>query len=412
MGILQGVIVGFKEIWAHKLRSFLTMLGVILGVAALASMFAFVEGMFAGWKYWIEDAGGIQRLTTQDNIIPSSQTPFKHIAEPVKVNDVHVLRAAIDKLTRFSPEYAIPRCEFTAGNKKVSCMATAVTDTALAMQKHEIAQGRFITPVDRYNKARVAVIGAFVAAELFGKNGNALGRRICVNKKLFRVVGVLKEQQGIMGRHGHDHMSWKNRVAFVPLETGLALFSGKGELSEIGMDVCDSGSVPFVAETAQNVMFLSHRRIWNISIGTNEEMLQRFSEITGSFSISLGIIAGISLIVGGIGIMNIMLASINERIREIGIRKAIGARNRDVLVQVLVEAVVLSLVGGILGVFVSLLLTKTITIILADSFSVPVVRMGALLFSGGVSVAVGVVFGLYPAWRAAKLDPIEALRYE
>jgi putative ABC transport system permease protein len=159
-------------------------------------------------------------------------------------------------------------------------------------------------------------------------------------------------------------------------------------------------------------MFLSHRRIWNVAIRTNEEMLERFSEITGSFSISLGIIAGISLIVGGIGIMNIMLASINERIREIGIRKAIGARNRDVLVQVLVEAVVLSFMGGLLGVLVSLLLTQAITGILADSFSVPVVRMGALMFSGGISVVVGVAFGLYPAWRAANLDPIEALRYE
>jgi len=149
-----------------------------------------------------------------------------------------------------------------------------------------------------------------------------------------------------------------------------------------------------------------------VAVRTNEEMIERFSEITGAFSISLGIIAGISLIVGGIGIMNIMLASINERIREIGIRKAIGARNRDVLVQVLVEAVVLSLVGGIIGVFVSLALSKTIGMILRDTFSSPVVRLGPLIFSACVSVVVGIAFGLYPAVKAAKLDPIEALRYE
>jgi len=416
MGIIQGIIVGFKEIWAHKMRSFLTMLGVILGVAALASMFAFVEGMFSGWKYWIEDAGGIQRITTQDNIIPTAQEPFKHIAESVDLGDVHALRSNIGTLTRFSPEFELPRCEFAAANKRSVCSGTAATETALSMNKYDLAQGRFITPVDRLNRTRAVIIGAYVADDLFGREP-PLGRRVYINRKLFRVVGVLERVESMMGgrsgrRGGHDHTAWKNRVAFIPLETGLALFSGKNDLSTIGMDVDNSDEVPFTTELVQNVLFLGHRRIWSVAVRTNEEMIERFSEITGAFSISLGIIAGISLIVGGIGIMNIMLASINERIREIGIRKAIGARNRDVLVQVLVEAVVLSLVGGIIGVFVSLALSKTIELILRDTFSSPVVRPGPLVFSACVSVVVGIAFGLYPAWKAAKLDPIEALRYE
>ncbi len=412
MGLLQGVIVGFKEIWAHKLRSFLTMLGVILGVAALAAMFALVEGLFAGWKQVIEEQGGIEKISTEREPIPKAQQPFRHIARQRRLDDILAVRANVGGIAEFSPELEITDAVVRYRNETVWCRVQAVTEGILAINNYEVESGRFITDIDRRDRARIVVLGTYPADELFGMYGNVLGRQVHIKGEPFRVVGLLKHYQASQGGGGHNYMDWKNRIVFLPLETGMARLTGTKDLTWLNFEVKDSSRVPIVTEMARNVLFFTHRRIQNFRVRSNEEMIERFAEMSGAFSISLGIIAGISLVVGGIGIMNIMLASINERVREIGIRKAIGARNRDVLVQVLVEAVVLSLVGGMLGVFVSLFLTSTIGVIMRDTFGAPITRIAPLVLSFCISVLVGISFGLYPAFRAGKMDVIEALRYE
>lgn len=412
MGILQGIIVGFKEIWAHKLRSFLTMLGVILGVAALASMFAFVEGMFAGWKQAMEEQGGMEKLSTNDSQIPEKQRPFRHVARQRRRADVISVRANVPGVVAFSPELDLQGGLVRYRNKRTWMPVYAVADGSLRVNNQVLAHGRFITDLDRVRGARVIVLGAGIVEELFEKNAPAIGRTVYFRDQPFRVIGVMQAlgQRGF--RRGHDFMRWRNRFSYIPLETAMLRFTGNKDLTWLNYKVKDTSRLDRIAEAIQNTLFLTHRRLLNFSVTTNTEMFERFAEITGAFGVSLGIIASISLLVGGIGIMNIMLASINERIREIGIRKAIGARDRDVLVQVLVEAVVLSLTGGLVGVIVSLGLTEGIGVILRNTFSAPVVRPGPLVFSFCVSVLVGIFFGLYPALRAAKLDPIEALRYE
>ncbi len=415
MGILQGIIVGFKEIWAHKLRSFLTMLGVILGVAALASMFAFVEGMFSGWKQAMEEQGGMEKLSTNDSQIPEKQRSFRHIARQRRRADVISVRANVPAISAFSPELDLQGGLIRYRNRRTWIQVSAVTAGSLPVNNQVLEHGRFITDHDRSTGARVIVLGAGAVDELFEKNAPAVGRLVYFRDQPFRVVGVMQAygSGGRMGsRRGHDFSRWRNRFSYVPLETGMLRFTGNKNLSWLNYKVLDTGRLERIAEAIQNALFITHRRLLNFTVATNTEMFERFAEITGAFGVSLGIIASISLLVGGIGIMNIMLASINERIREIGIRKAIGARDRDVLVQVLVEAVVLSLTGGLLGVAVSLALTETISVILRNTFSAPVVRAGPLVFSFCVSVLVGIFFGLYPALRASKLDPIEALRYE
>lgn len=414
MGILQGIIVGFKEIWAHKLRSFLTMLGVILGVAALASMFAFVEGMFAGWKQAMQEQGGMEKLSATDSQVPEKQRPLRHIARARRPVDAVSVRVNVPGVIEYSPEVDLQGGLMRYRNKRTWVPVYAVGRGALRVNNQALAEGRFITDLDRIRGARVIVLGSAVVEELFEKNAPVLGRTVFFRDQPFRVIGVMQPLgMGMRGpRRGHDFMRWRNRFSYIPLETGMARFTGTKNLSTLNFKVEDASRLDRIAEAVQNTLFLTHRRLLNFSITTNVEMFERFGEITGAFGISLGIIASISLVVGGIGIMNIMLASINERIREIGIRKAIGARDRDILVQVLVEAVVLSLTGGVIGVGVSLLLTDVIGAILRNTFSAPVVRAGPLVFSFCVSVAVGIVFGLYPAMRAAKLDPIEALRYE
>ena len=207
-------------------------------------------------------------------------------------------------------------------------------------------------------------------------------------------------------------MNWKNRIVFIPMETTWTVFTHNKDIPALDIQVKDTSKVAEISQRAQQVLFHTHRHISCLQMRTNEEMVQNFSDRTAAFNITLGIVASISMLVGGIGIMNIMLASINERIREIGIRKAIGARNIDILSQVIVEAVLLSVLGGVLGVGVSLLLTKFITFFVKENLSAPIVKPEQLLFAFSVSVVVGIVFGIFPAFKAASLDPIEALRHE
>jgi len=412
MGLLQGIIVGFKEILAHKLRSLLTMLGVILGVAALSTMFAFVEGMFSGWKQAIEEQGGIEKLSVNNNQIPEAQLPFQHMTRKRRRADATAVMLSVAGVSAVSPEVMLREDAFVEyRGKRQWCELVGATDGIVPIGNHVLAEGRFISDMDRKTGARVVVLGSSVAAELFGARAPALLRRVYIKGVPFRVIGVMRNYE-LSGMGGGHFMQWKNRFTFVPLETAIKRLGTGEDLSSLNFEVKDSTRLAKVAEAIRNTLFFLNRRIINYSVRTNEEMLDRFSEISGAFSISLGIIAGISLLVGGIGIMNIMLASINERIREIGIRKAIGARERDIMIQVLVEAVVLSLVGGLLGVCMSLFLTQTIGAIISSTFSKPIVRVGPLVFSFCVSVVIGIAFGLYPAFKAAKLDPIEALRYE
>jgi len=412
MGLLQGIIVGFKEIWAHKLRSFLTTLGVVLGVAALASTFAFVEGMFSGWRQSIQDDGGIEKVWAEREPVPEDQQPYRHIARERRLEDLRAVQANVPEIEEYSPEVQMWGGNMRYRNKRVWARVQGVTKGTLLINNYAVEKGRFITDLDRIKRAQVVVLGYAIANDLYGQNAPVLGRPVFINNMPFRVIGVLESKAHQSGRSGRWR-DWRDRIAFIPLETCLDRFLGTEDLQWLNFRVADPKKVSSVAQLIQNVLFFTHRRIACFSVRTNEEMVERFITISGAFNITMTLIAGISLVVGGIGIMNIMLASINERIRQIGIRKAIGARDRDILIQVLVESVFLSLLGGLLGIVISLGLTQAIERILRDTwFSGGVVRSGPLMLAFSVSVLVGIIFGLYPALKASRLDPIEALRYE
>ena len=411
MSLLHGIMVGCKEMWAHKMRSFLTMLGVILGVAALGAMFAFMEGMIADMQKFIRETGGVERVTCSSDQIPEDQLAFSSLNRQRRMKDIAALKSNIPDIDEYSPEVSLGR-DYPVQhlNKTVRVEVRGVTMGELALRNYEVEKGRFICDLDRVNRQRVCVLGTYASDELFGSYGDPLGRTVRIGGKNFKVIGVLKHYQA--GNGGFNFMSWKNRIVFIPLETTWMVFTHNKDITALDIQVKDTTKVAAISQLAQQVLFHTHRHISCLQMRTNEEMVENFSSRTAAFNITLGIVASISMLVGGIGIMNIMLASINERIREIGIRKAIGARNIDILSQVIVEAVLLSILGGVLGVGVSLLLTKFITFFVKENLSAPIVKPEQLLFAFSVSVVVGIIFGIFPAFKASQLDPIEALRHE
>jgi len=261
-----------------------------------------------------------------------------------------------------------------------------------------------------------------VAAELFGPNIDPVGKVVKVRGRRFTVIGVLNniEGSGVQIRSANARNSggawrWRNSGALIPVSTALTKYNGNDRLTGLGLRIEDPSRLRDAVEQTERTMLASHKGLRDFAISTNEQTLEDFRKTEAAFKLSLGGVAGISLFVGGIGIMNVMLASINERIREIGVRKALGARGSDLFLQFLAEAAVVSVVGGLIGLLVSVGIVGLMNYILTAALPTgAVAALDWVIMAEGLvfSVAIGLVAGVYPALRAAKLDPIEALRHE
>jgi putative ABC transport system permease protein len=290
---------------------------------------------------------------------------------------------------------------------------TGSTQDYPQVRSYDIASGAFFTADDVRNSAKVVVVGQTVIDNLF--NGqDPVGQTIKINRQSFRVVGTFASK-------GSSGLGNQDNVAVVPISTAWAyLTGGRGKnISQIIIEATDSNAVTAAQQEATNVLLNRHNisdpTLADFTTQSQQDILSAFSSVTGTLTVVLGAIAAISLVVGGIGIMNIMLVTVTERTREIGIRKAIGARRQDILLQFLIESMVLSGLGGVLGIAAGWLLATQIgsfKIGALASFPTPVVSYPSVLLAFGVSVGIGLFFGIYPANRAAALHPIEALRYE
>jgi putative ABC transport system permease protein len=289
-----------------------------------------------------------------------------------------------------------------------------VTRDFLAVRNKEIADGDFISDSDVNARSRVAVLGSTVYEKLFEEGVYPIGQTIKINRIPFRVIGVMQEQGG-------STFGSMDNTIYVPLTTAQTRLypywrgrSGEPQLSSIYVQVADEALMDQAADQISEILRQRHRITFrdddDFTIIKQTDIVSIFGDITSVLTIFLGSIAAISLLVGGIGIMNIMLVSVTERTREIGIRKAVGAKRRDILIQFLVEAMVLSLIGGVVGVTLGIIGARVVAS-LAEQLTT-VVTGDIILLSTGVSAAVGLLFGIYPAFRAARLNPIDALRYE
>jgi putative ABC transport system permease protein len=412
---LEALRVAFSGLLSNRLRSALTMLGILIGVAAVILLVAVGNGASVQINNQIQSLGA--------NVIfvyPSNARAAGGVSQGFGTGD-SLTMADVDALNSHQQDpdvvAAIPIAQsggqITFSNQNYFVATTGTTSDFPSVRDYSLAEGSFFTDDDVTSQHRVVVIGQTVAENLF-TNVDPVGQTIKINRQSFRVIGVFAAKGGT-GFGSQDN------VVVAPITAVWAYLSGnrgKG-ISQIVISATSAGAVT-AAETEVTAILLQTHQISDptqadFQLQSQQDILNQATSIATALTLVLGAIAGISLVVGGIGIMNIMLVTVTERTREIGIRKAIGARWRDVLMQFLIEAMVLSGLGGALGIALGAALALEaphIPAIASSSFPPPVISVPSVLLAFGVSVGIGLFFGIYPANRAARLHPIEALRHE
>jgi len=417
---------GIRSLWLHRLRSLLTVLGIVFGVCSVIAMLAIGEGASYEAQEQIKSLGSqniiIHSVKPPDEQKVSNQGSQSYVLQyGVTYADAKRITATIPGVTVILPSRNIRDYVWNI-SRRVDCEIVGTVPWYPAMRNHRVASGRFFTENDMAAQTSVCVLGAEMVPLLFPLE-TPLGKHVRVGGDYYQVIGVM-EARGHEAKTD-DATEQKDKSAayrmFIPLETvkmryGEVLMRRRSgsfeaehvELHELTVKVASLGEVTGVADAIKTVMERNHKKK-DYQIDVPLEMLRRAERTKQIFNIVLGSIAAISLLVGGIGIMNIMLASVTERTREIGIRRALGARRRDIIVQFLVETVMLSGIGGILGV----LLGVTIPFIVSYTAGMKtIITLWSPLLAFTISALVGVVFGIYPAIRAANMDPVEALRHE
>jgi putative ABC transport system permease protein len=414
-----------KSLWLHRLRSLLTVLGIVFGVCSVIAMLAIGEGAS------FEAQEQIKNLGSQNVILRSVKPPEEQkVSEKgsesyvlqygLSYKDIKSIRSTIPGVAVLVPG-RIMRDYVWNISRRVDCDIVGTVPWYPEMRNHRVARGRFFTDADMDASASVCVLGANVAQALFPLD-SPLGRDVRVGGGYYRVIGVM-EPRGAVVKADDTHAGAKaaTHELFIPLETAktrygevlIKLRSGSFEaervqLHEVTVKVESREQVLPVADAIKAVLKHHHKKK-DYEIVVPLELLRRAERTKQIFNIVLGSIAAISLLVGGIGIMNIMLATVTERTREIGIRRAMGARRRDIITQFLVEAVMLSGAGGLFGVALGIAIPLLVTWFAAMK---TIITVWSPLIAFSISGLVGVAFGLYPALRAANMDPVEALRHE
>ncbi len=408
----MGMASGLREVLAHKLRSFLTLFGIVLGAAALVGMLGVVKGLLRGFETMIYETGGIERISVQSKPAPEYQRERAPLSPGRTMNDVDAIRTAVPLARRVTAEVYIPNgARLYFQGRATAQSVRGVLPETFVMDRFEVVDGRAIGELDLELQMQVVVLGATIAEILFPRGMDPLGRVITINGQPFTVVGVLKDYRvGSSGPgSGSSRVSSKNYAVFIPLTTAQTLYRIDENVDVLNVQIGNVEDMPLAQDQLLNVLTHTHRGIQDVRLETREDLLQRFEEQRNSYYISLGGVALIGLIVGGVGIMNVMLASISERVREIGVRRALGAKRIDILVQILAESLTLAIAGGVVGVIASVGLIKVLQHFVVAS-NRPELSIFALLVGVLSSGIVGVVAGLYPAIRASMLSPVEALR--
>jgi ABC-type antimicrobial peptide transport system permease subunit len=410
MFFLLGIWNGLGEIRAHKLRSSLTITCVLLGVASLVLIAGFITGLFHNWDVDQQETGWAQKVEVEQAEVPKEQrnsqiiSPGRTLADARAIERLSIYAAHVSPESSYRPVMAFKGNSYTQDVR-------GVTQGVLAVKRYRVDRGRFISDLDLEKASPVIVLGSEPAKQLFQGHEDPLGKVVMLNRQPFQVVGLLHDYVAMEGKY--NMLEEKNRIAFIPITSMQKRLLGLDQLDTLTVQVNDSKYLGRLVEEINSILIRTHRGIRDFKSSTEEEDIAETNAMRRNFFIVGCGVGAVTLLVGGIGIMNLMLASINERVREIGIRKAIGAWNRDIFTQFIAEAIALSMLGGLGGVAVGVTAVRVMRhLMTGENASPPILSAPAILIGLGFSVFVGIVAGLYPAFQASRLDPIDALRYE
>lgn len=405
----EAIKIALTAVWANKGRAFLTMLGMIIGIASVVSLMAIGEGVKVDVSKQISDMGSNLlfvfpgKIDTQGNSGMSNSNAASMIGgNIITEKDVDTIRS-IKGVEKITPLMLVPGL-IKAGDKvSNSAMVVGVSpDAKDVITGFKLEFGRFITKDDSDKK--VIVLGSAIAKDLFEDSKSAIGKDVVINKNNYQIIGIIKEQES-SSILGSNEMSG---ICCIPLDQAVNQV-GTLSIHRIMLKVKDANQINSAKEEIKNRLLENHGGTEDFSVLTQDDVLNFLDTILKMMTALISAIASISLVVGGIGIMNIMLVSVTERTHEIGLRKAVGATGFDILWQFLIEAIVISILGAAIGLGFS---WTASAIVSAKSVLHPIITLNAIGLAVGISVGIGIVFGLLPAIRAARKNPIDALRWE
>jgi putative ABC transport system permease protein len=409
MNLFEGVRIALESLRGNKLRTFLTLLGNIVGTMSVIAVVSLIYGADRYVSTVVLDEGtdvftitrinGLQFLTDFDAFLESLNNP------DLKLDDRDWLEKNLREARAVGASVSRRGDMRVGGNRQNGVNIRGLSAEYTIMEDLPLMLGRHLTPLDVAHSRQVVVLGSEVAANLFPRRANPLGREVKLGGRHFKIIGVVEERAMVMGNN-------RNQFAIVPLTAWQKVF-GSGESVDIKIAARDLDRLQEAKDEAVFQMRVRHRLRpldrQDFSLQSSDQMLSLWSGISKSIYAALVPLVGISLVVGGIVLMNIMLVSVTERTQEVGVRKALGAPRRSILFQFLVEAVTLSLVGGVLGILIGVLIAWGISLVSPLPFAVAGWSFGLGLFT---TFVIGVIFGTIPAWKAAGLDPVEALYHE
>ena len=398
----------YTALSANKARSGLTILGIVIGIGSVVAMISIGQGASGSIQASIQSIGSNLVLVmpgAQRGVGAGPVSAGRGSAQTLTQEDADAIQKEITLAEAVAPEIS-RRYQITAKGKNTNTQVVGTVASYSQVRNVEIDTGSFISEQNVRSLSKVAVLGPTTRNDLFGENSTPIGQTIRINRVDFKIIGITKSKGG-SGFTNQDDM------VFIPLSTAQRFLAGDNYVTTISVQAESPDTMATIQQQITDLLLQRHNipnpQLADFQVLNQQDIVETASAVTNTMTILLASIAGISLIVGGIGIMNMMLTTVTERTREIGLRKAIGAKRRDISLQFLSEAVMLTFFGGFVGIVLGWVLSWSVTQFTGIATQV---SLSSVAMAFGVSAAIGIIFGYYPARRAAGLNPIEALRYE